>query len=239
MSIVVVGDIHGKIQDIDDVPGFNSIIASKTKPDDLVIQVGDIGFGFGFIPHFPENVKLIRGNHDDPQMARLHPNYLGDYGYLPEHKLFYLGGAWSIDWAWRKAYMNRGGKAIWWENEELSYHELAKALELYSEVKPEIVISHEAPASVVPHVLSKITLDFKGSTMDVGDETSRSILYHRPEKLECIYTRTSAALQKMLDVWQPKHWVFGHYHIKKDIFIKPTQFHCCEELGVYRIPPED
>lgn len=232
MGLVICGDVHGKIEE------FNYLIETKTTPDDTVIQIGDMGIGFGFIPHFPKNVKWFRGNHDNPTMSMMHSNYLGDYGYLKEPDLFWMAGAWSIDWGWRKAHYIQGGQKIWWEDEELSQPELDAALALYTEVKPSIMLSHEAPASIVPHVLAKVTLDLSNSPMvnpkweKIRDESA----YNRPEKLECIYTRTSATLQKMLEAHAPKHFVFGHYHIKKDIFIKPTQFHCCEELGLYRIP---
>lgn len=233
MGLVICGDIHGKHDK------FFEVINSIPKTDQI-IQIGDVGFGFGQVPRYPDNVEVFRGNHDDPEVAKKHPNYLGDYGYIEKHNLFWMAGAWSIDWGWRKAHYMQGGQKIWWEDEELSQPELDAALALYTEVKPSIMLSHEAPASIVPHVLAKVTLDLSNSPMvnpkweKIRDESA----YNRPEKLECIYTRTSAILQKMLEAHAPKHWIFGHYHLQKDIFIKPTQFHCCEELGLYRIPPE-
>lgn len=241
--MICVGDIHGKTKE------FQQLIANH-NPKTPIIQVGDVGFGFGFIPHFPDNVKLIRGNHDSPEAAREHPNYLGDYGYWPEHKLFYIGGAWSIDYAWRKEWNKQNWpKKVWWEDEELSQPELDVAFELYKETKPEIVISHEAPASIVPYVLSKVKLDLTNSPMNNPDfkravenpelerYRDRDIsIFDRPEKLECIKTRTSTTLQNMLDVHRPRFWVFGHYHISKIVDTGSTLFKCVAELEPFRIP---
>lgn len=221
--MIVVGDVHGKAFE------FSKLI-ERLDTDEPIFQVGDMGMGFGFVPHFPKNVKWIRGNHDDPQLSRMHSNYLGDYGYLPEHKMFYMAGAWSIDWAWRKASNNAGHPLCWWPDEELSQPELDAALALYIETEPEVVISHEAPSSIVPHVLAKAPLIIKP-----GDPMYSENFY-RPEKLECIGTRTSTTLQRMLNYHQPKQWVFGHYHIDKNLHLGPTQFHCVGELSHIKLP---
>lgn len=240
MAIVVYGDVHGKTQE------FEKLVERQTKPEDVVIQVGDMGAGFGPIPNYPGNVYWIRGNHDDPEASRAHKNYLGDYGYRPEWKLFYLAGAWSIDWKWRqkwnenkksewlkyKSQSSKPPKKVWWEDEELSQEELEKATELYKQTKPEIVVTHEAPASIVPQVLAKpnFRIDPK-STLFLPEYN-----YLRPEKLECIKTRTSQALQVMLDSWRPRFWCFGHYHISKVVDTGTTLFKCCAELEPFTIP---
>ncbi len=246
MALVIVGDLHGKVSE------FRNLITRRTQPEDTIIQVGDVGFGFDTIPDFPDNVKLIRGNHDGPNEARAHKNYLGDWGYWEEHDLFYVGGAWSIDYAWRQAWnlkeksdwlkwksqSSKPPRKIWWEDEELSQEELDKATELYAKIKPKIMITHEAPASIVPHVLSKVTLDLSTSPLvnveweKYRDESS----YNRPEKLECIKTRTSTALQGMLEIWRPKFWCMGHYHISKIVDTGSTLFKCCAELEPFTIP---
>lgn len=227
MAVVCVGDVHGKIWE------FQKLIERRTKPEDLVVQCGDLGMGFCFIPHFPSNVRWIRGNHDDPQMSRMHSNYLGDYGYLPEYKLFYLAGAWSIDHQWRKASMLKGGETCWWLDEELSTGELYKAVELYEKVKPEIVISHEAPASVVPYVLARNVLKF-----DTNSPMYNPLYndFNRPEKLECIKTRTSQALQSMIEIHRPRFHAFGHYHQSRGIDMGSTFFKCCAELEAWTVP---
>lgn len=245
MSLVVVGDVHGKVE------LFQNLIHRRTESEDTIIQVGDMGAGFGSIPDYPDNVYWIRGNHDDPAASRAHKNYLGDYGYRPEWKLFYLAGAWSIDWEWREKWnaqaladwnkwkrnSSKPPRKVWWEDEELSQEELDKAVELYAQSKPEVVVSHEAPASIVPHVLAKVTLSFEqGNPFNVTGFPLDEGKYNRPEKLQCIKTRTSEALQRMLDIHRPKYWCFGHYHISKGIDTGSTFFKCCAELEPFRIP---
>jgi predicted phosphodiesterase len=215
MRLNFIGDVHGEIkllkQRIEQIP-----------EDELIIQVGDMGAGFVKIPKFPDNVKWIRGNHDDPVLARHHYNYLGDYGFLKDLKLFYLAGAWSIDWAPRKARMNNGGMIEWWEDEELSLQELAEARKLYNEVKPDIVVSHECPSSITYEVLNS------GPTSSIIGDYQRA-------KFDCQWTRTAAALEAMYQDHAPKYWVFGHYHKSITILKKETKFICVGELDRYTI----
>lgn len=220
---------------------------------ELVIQVGDMGIGFSNIPVYPDHVKWIRGNHDDPQAAREHPNYLGDYGYDEKHEMFWLAGAWSIDWQWRKIWnqkeyekwvrfkqnSSKPVKKCWWPDEELSQEELDKALDLYIEKKPRIMISHEAPSNITPHVLIRKGLTFKEGDPMFNPEFERMRDYsdfNRPEKLQCIETRTSKTLQRMLNHHTPRFWCFGHFHISKTIDTGSTLFKCCAELEPFHIP---
>jgi hypothetical protein len=45
------------------------------------------------LPELPPEHKFLRGNHDDPKLCGKHPNYLGEYGYLPDDELFFVSGA--------------------------------------------------------------------------------------------------------------------------------------------------
>jgi hypothetical protein len=151
-----------------------------------------------------DNHKFFRGNHDDPAKCRAHQNYLGDYGYLEDDKLFYVAGAWSIDQARRVAGIS------WWTDEELSYDELGKAIDLYVKVKPRFVVSHEAPAIAAKNLL----YDLQGA--------------YFAAKLECSMSRTSEALQQMLAAHSPEQWIFGHYHVDKEFKVEgyKTKFRC-------------
>jgi hypothetical protein len=204
MSEVVrfVGDIHGYTKDL----------RKKTEGQlGKFIALGDIGFGFGDDIPVLDNVYYIRGNHDDPAAARSHPRYLGDYGEW--NGIFFVSGAFSIDHRWRKAWMEQNRpRKIWWPDEELSQDELDKAFEMYADLKPRSVASHEAPSNVVSTLLNE--------------------LLFRPEKVECIATRTSQALQRMLNYHQPEHWHFGHYHLDWQKDLGGTRFHCLNELSV-------
>jgi Icc-related predicted phosphoesterase len=132
MSLVVIGDCHGLWNEL------NKII----QPGYSYLQTGDLGVGFPghyYPSKFPSNFYFLRGNHDNPEVCKKHPNYLGDYGYLEKQKLFYISGAYSVDWKTRTIGID------WWQDEELSVFQLEKVIELFEKTKPEIVVSHDGP----------------------------------------------------------------------------------------------
>jgi hypothetical protein len=220
--ITIIGDVHGKTH-----------IYQKRLRQHFqgrrTIQIGDMGIGFKGVglEKLPDNHKWFRGNHDNPAKCREYSSYLGDYGYLGEDRLFWLAGAWSID------RIARISGISWWPDEELSIKELGEALNLYEQVKPEFVISHEAPHQAAAYLL--------GAAASAGDNQGYFF-----SKMGCMESRTSVALQAMLDTHQPKEWVFGHYHInmKFQIFNKQgemvkTKFTCVGELGEYTLHTEN
>ncbi len=204
-TIKIVGDVHGKTGD------YKRIVRDMPARQ-RSIQIGDMGVGFsGVVVHdMSQDHKWFRGNHDNPEKCRKHPNYLGDYGYFPEDSLFWMAGAYSID----KMYRQIG--VSWWPDEELIYSDMDKAIKLYKEVKPDYVLSHDAPASIGRMLLADL---IGPSALSVDNDGTRS--------------KTSEALQEMFDSHQPKEWVFGHWHVNKTINFKATKFTCVPELGVY------
>jgi predicted phosphodiesterase len=130
--MLIIGDVHGKIKQ------YHALLEGH----DQSIQVGDLGVGFVDVPRIGLAHIFLRGNHDDPQLCQKHPNYLGDWGYLKEDKIFYISGAWSID------YSSRTVGVDWWPDEELSYEELDKVIRRFEKEKPEIVISHDCPTFI-------------------------------------------------------------------------------------------
>jgi hypothetical protein len=229
--LIFVGDVHGKTKQLE------QYLWSPERIGKRVFQLGDMGIGFKGVTlreFSPKYFLWIRGNHDAPDWCRQHPNYAGDYGYLPEDKLFFLGGAWSIDWKWRVEGIS------WWHDEELSIEELNKAHQIYIDSKPEIVATHEAPTAAALEMLNNLVLakrteaGYTDSTLAKGEDYE----YYKA-KLGCANTRTSQALQQMFEIHQPKHWVFGHYHVRKDFTINGTQFHCLPELDTLEINNAD
>lgn len=224
MRVNFIGDVHGHTD------RYQKMLRKRFRGQ-RTFQVGDMGVGFptkvkgrnpspagGLHPDIfrDGNHKWIRGNHDNPEVARnlTDRGYAGDYGYDPELELFWMGGAMSIDKAWRIP-----GRS-WWSDEELSYPELVKVIDLYEQVKPKYVATHEAPSRVSEYMLTVVLPSF------------------RPEKLECVGSRTAAALQSMLDIHRPSEWVFGHYHASKSFEWRGTKFTCVSELDVYTISDE-
>jgi hypothetical protein len=142
--------------------------------------------------------------------------YLGDYGWFTHIvygqllKFFFLAGAWSIDAA------KRTDGVDWWHDEELSMADLSKAQEIYEDVKPDVVISHECP-----QVAGQYMID--GVIGRLG--TPRT--YNK--------SRTSTFLQALWEFHQPKKWYFGHHHMNKAFKIGETSFRCVDILTAMRV----
>ena len=233
--MIYVGDVHGKVGQLE-----WQLRHDPSWKDKQIFQVGDMGVGFKGVSFdykwSKDRLLFIRGNHDSPEACRQHPNYAGDFGYIPKEKLFYCGGAWSIDQAWRTE------GVTWWKDEELDAVELNKAFQLYKECKPEIVATHEAPTRAAIILLNQIMLGLgpkdKGESDPVRVPHSADYAYYK-EKVGCKNTRTSQVFQQMLDVWGPKHWVFGHYHVRMDFELQGCMFHCLPELEKLEIDNAD
>jgi len=201
--MILIGDVHGLFHD------YNWMI--ETYCWDNTLQLGDFGIGFPdsmdvTIKHEGQHL-FIRGNHDNPEVCRKHPNYAGDYGCLSGdyvegryHKLFFISGAWSIDYQWRTPGIS------WWEDEQLSERELSDAIELYEKEQPEIVVSHDCPFSILQHLYA-----------------------------QAIPTRTGQAFDVMLKVHEPSVWIFAHHHKSWKRKLGYTNFICLNEMEYLNI----
>lgn len=126
-----IGDIHGKFD------SYLNLISNCESS----IQVGDFGIGFKPVPLIPVNHRFIRGNHDNPELCKTHPNWIVDGSF--ENGIFFIGGAHSID-----QYKRIEGVS-WWKEEEFTYAESYSMLDIYEACKPEVIVSHEAPESFI------------------------------------------------------------------------------------------
>lgn len=208
-----IGDVHGM---------FSQYLSIVEHDPEESIQLGDFGIGFRRGGQYskctrmthpeatqytdcrpPLHHKFIRGNHDNPDKCREHPNYMGEFG-IHKDEIFFVSGSWSIDRAWRTPGVD------WWEQEELNYEELQRAIDLFKTSFPRIVISHDCPFEI------------------------NKVMYpHDPTP-----TRTSLAFDAMLCEWRPPLWVFAHYHTRKDFVHYGTRFVCLDELQVMRLEDE-
>lgn len=154
--MIFVGDVHGLWGDFLDIV--------NQFPDEEIIQLGDFGLGFPQRERFPDpddfgdNVKFIRGNHDNPEVCARHPNYLGDYGVYKN--IGYISGAWSIDQPYRIE-----GKT-WWAGEQLLYSDLDKAIEQICDEKPSIIISHDTAPVFAKELCLKLYPTITGQALD-------------------------------------------------------------------------
>jgi len=206
MSVFLIGDPHGRIDE------YLKLLASLS-PGSRSIALGDMYLGRPsvYLPELPPEHKFLRGNHDDPALCRAHPNYLGDYGYLPDDNLFFVSGAQTASWR------VLGNSKYWFKNEELSDSDLKEAIGLYKDTRPKIVISHTAPSEGAREILK----DLNGSYFlnKHGDAESR----------------TSRALQEMFEAHHPSAWYFGHFHINREFSIGGAKFHCLAEITRFEV----
>ncbi|MFW6120570.1 MAG: metallophosphoesterase [Petrotogales bacterium] len=199
--MLLIGDIHGLFWD------YKRILQSSGDKESLVL--GDYGLGF---PNTMDGIDLsdvdgthlfLRGNHDNPEVCRKSPYYIGDFGIFEGDfidgfftKLFYISGAWSIDQAWRTPGIS------WWPEEELSYEELDNAVNLYIKETPDIVCSHDCPEEI-------LQIFYSGTAHP---------------------TRTSQALSAMFQHHTPSYWFFAHHHKSWRKNVMSCNFVCLDEL---------
>lgn len=191
--MVLLGDLHGNWKSLDRAINNYGI-------DEEYIILGDVGIGFhghNFPNKFDYKVKFIRGNHDNPQVCQQHEDSLGEYGVYKG--MGFVSGAWSID----RAYRTTGYD--WWPDEELSMLQLQNAIDLMQKEQPEIMISHDAPASIASMVLKK---------------GGFGPLYPN---------RTNQALEIVKNtVPAIKLWVFGHFHVPFDMTVDGCRYVCLD-----------
>lgn len=201
-KVTLIGDAHGKMGELMEIQ----------RRSGRTIQLGDMGFGFCDVLPFAEKDKFLRGNNDDPTRARAHNGYLGDWGFHTDG-FFFISGAESID----KASRTEGFS--WWRDEELSNKQLARAIDVYCEVKPSMVFSHECPVVANKELLGPLL---------VGNANK----WYFQGKSGLTHSRTCQAMQAMFEAHQPDLWVFGHYHINRRFMIGRTSFQCLGELQI-------
>lgn len=135
MKIKLIGDVHGHFDLYQD-------ILHGSDNCDMTIQVGDFGAGFAEIPELAPKHKFIRGNHDNPDICRAHPNWIPDGAFWIKESMYFLGGGLSIDRA------NRVLGETYWDDEELPFGDLYQEISRFELLQPKIVVSHCAPHEI-------------------------------------------------------------------------------------------
>jgi hypothetical protein len=195
MEVAFISDVHGKWD----------VYEELCKKYANTIQVGDFGMGFEYetrreAPRLSLNHRFIRGNHDSPQKCYSHPNFIkdGTIETIGSTKVMFIGGAWSSD-----QYRRTEGKN-WWRDEECSYADFQKFLDLYEAEKPDLMVTHDCPSD-----FAKLYL----------------LGAHKPPYPSV----TGNALMVMHNIHQPKNWVFGHWHSDICQEHNGTVFHCSRD----------
>lgn len=211
-----IGDVHGKYRQ------YLKIINECRDS----IQVGDLGVGFRRLLHpsfisadgvqlyedrsqwhpNPPHYAMKRGNHRFIRGNHDNPSVCRQHsqwirdGHI-EGNMMLIGGAVSVDKEWRHEGYD------WWADEELATEELYNLVDKYLIEKPDIMVTHDCPedlAAVMCAVSQRRKID--------------------------IPSRTRQAFQSMLSGWQPRIWIFGHWHYPFDQVIAGTRFICLGEL---------
>jgi hypothetical protein len=197
MSITLIGDVHGKYE------RYHRIIREKDSHP-FTVQLGDFGFDYTTLKNVdPKHHVFIGGNHENYDKVTDVPNYLGDYGHMVDFNgidFFYYRGAWSIDQQYRTIGID------WWEQEQVKIEGFMKAREIYRQIKPDIVLTHDCPESIAPYLL--------------------------PPNSRIFQQTTGWALQELFNIHQPKYWYFGHWHKGWSQTINGTRFKCLNELEI-------
>jgi len=105
----------------------------------------------------------------------------------------FVGGAWSIDKQWRTIGVD------WWENEEVSYGRANELIDLYEQVKPAIMITHDIPRTVA---MSIFQLHEKNAGLNI----------------------TNSMFECMFSIHKPSLWIGGHWHQNKNVIIGGCRF---------------
>ena len=199
-SITILGDIHGKYKRL------HEIIRDKNKHE-YIVALGDVGFDYTTLDNVdPTKFVIVGGNHENYDKIIHIPHYLGDYGYMVNFNgidFFYYRGAYSIDRQYRTIGID------WWEKEQVDIENFMRARELYRQIKPDIVFTHDAPVEIVPYLL--------------------------PPGSKIYENTTGWALNELFNIHQPKIWRFGHYHKSWRMTINRTDFRCLNELEIENI----
>lgn len=205
-KVLLIGDIHQKYDQYFKI----------CEQHEYTIQIGDTGFSNSILLSLnPNKHKFITGNHNDHNNDYNLPNCLGRFGNssLNNVNFFFVSGGFSLDWKYRTKIEFKGGPKTYFENEELNRQEQQDCLDLYSKVKPDILITHEPP---------RVICNLMGNP-----KVLKSFGYN-PETFN---TTTSQLLDDMIQLHRPKVVVSGHMHQWFEKTIKDTDFIVLPELG--------
>ena len=199
-QITLIGDCHQKYK------RYHEIIR-ETDRHEYTIQVGDFGLSkYETLDNVdPNKHRIIKGNHDNPELAKNYPHFYGDYGYetLNGISFFFYRGAYSIDRQYRTIGID------YWSNEENNIETFIKARELYGDIKPDIFLAHDCPDFMVPYYIGSHSRRYENIT--------------------------GWALGELYNIHQPKLFLHGHYHQSKTTIYGNTKFVCLNELETYAL----
>jgi predicted phosphodiesterase len=225
MDLMFLGDLHGQFNII------NQYIKTYKIENVHIIQVGD--FGVGFAPIFKEkrllemtndvlvkkniHVWSIRGNHDYKPHFENDPFQLSNIHLVPDYtvldlcgkKILCIGGAVSVDRAWRYTKLQKSGifenttlgKETWWDDEVfvIERDKLSQMRDI------DIVVTHTAPHYCEPDNTFGFGPFVESIVRESGDEELKTDLLIERQLL----TDTFQILKLNNNI---KLAFYGHFH---------------------------
>lgn len=195
----VFGDAHGNIDK------YYQLIKQADMMGKPTLLLGELGFqsehDWFIDSKFGSSHNILFGNHDFfPYINK--PHSFGRFKAWdePNGKYFSVAGAFSIDKIYRKV------GVTWFDNEQINEMEMKKCLALYKKFKPDYVLTHDAPSSII------------------------NKLFNYRKLIDPTAYITNDFLDVLLSTHRPKSWVFAHHHKSIDIVIDNTRFICLNQL---------
>lgn len=179
----------------------NNLNALAKKPYQILFVDGNHE-GFPFLNAYPEEIRFgapVRKIRDN--IFWLQRGYVYTIQGL---SFFVMGGAHSMDKAFRMKYFEICGEQIWFESELPSKEEYQRAIANLNahNMKVDYIVTHTAPRSIIPRIIHTMP--------DMTDAELTGFL-------DWIYHEVKF-----------KKWYFGHFH--EDIEINDQMTACFKEL---------
>lgn len=211
-KVLIVGDTHGDAQFVSNIHA-----AARAADVDTIVQLGDFGYNFDRNLLASIEAWLDRdenhqwfwldGNHDQHDFIegvilkdefpgypvphfhdRMYYCHRGSITEIGGRTCMFMGGAFSIDKAWRKEYIS------WWSQEMIRQSDVTRALENAKDRKIDVLFSHDCP----PSEYVDTWLKSEGYKVDHNSNANREALGH------------------VVNEVRPQHLYHGHYHLRYD-----------------------
>ena len=241
-SVVISGDIHGEFDTL-----VYQMCVQYDMHDTLLIVAGDCGFGFEKPAYYEQVfqrvqkrltehncwVAMIRGNHDNSvyfeQQMIAHERFrtMPDYMVVEAcgHHILCVGGAISIDRAWRKQQMMRQpGKECYWRD-EMPRYDAAMLNDIKAAGIPiDIVVTHTAPSFCELQTKSGL-MSWASQDPDLLQDCD-----HEREQMDELLKHLKS------DGHPVARWCYGHFHQSWHSEILGTFFKMLDIREFYELP---
>lgn len=205
-TVIVTGDFGYVMRgEQNNLPERNTLNALAKKPYTILFCDGNHE-GFDYLVKYPEEMRY------GAPVRRIRDNVFWlqrGYVYTIEGKTFFvMGGAYSMDKAFRLWHQECTGEKIWFEQELPTAEEYQRAIQSLQDHSNRVdyILTHTAPRSVIPRIIAAYPDDHDRELTGFFDW-----IYH-----EVSFTK----------------WYFGHFHV--DVPIGDSLIACYAQI--HRLP---